>query len=148
MSGILFFIFASCEPLNQLCLNLSWDQAHVNLPSRWNITKKLLNCIDLYIFPQRTIMLYYSIVTLTDCLLLWMYLDCIYVDADSASSEALWHYCHAKGVFINTLVGWAGQLKLFVVKLLWPPFASCQYFLNPPPTSVKTFLTPPPVLDV
>ena len=39
--------------------------------------------------------------------------------------------------------GGAGQLKIFVVKLFWPPFASRQNFLNPPSTSVKTFLTPP-----
>ena len=53
-----------------------------------------------------------------------------------------------KGVFINTLVGGAGQLKIFVVKLFWPPFASRQKFLNPPSTCVKTFLTPPPLLHV
>ena len=28
--------------------------------------------------------------------------------------------------------GGAGELKIFVVKLFDPPFASCQNFLNPP----------------
>ena len=52
-----------------------------------------------------------------------------------------------KGVFINTLVGWAGQLKIFTIKLFWPPFPSRQNFLNPPQQVLKTFLTPP-LLDV
>ena len=58
-------------------------------------------------------------------------------------------FLSGKGVFINTLVGWAGQLKIFVVKLFWPPICICQNFFEPPLTSVKNFLTPhPTVLDV
>ena len=35
---------------------------------------------------------------------------------------------HDKGVFRNTSVGWAGQMKIFDVKLFWPPFASRKTF--------------------
>ena len=47
-----------------------------------------------------------------------------------------------KGVFINTLVGWAGQLEIFVVKLFDPLHKPPKLFESPS-TSVKTFLTPP-----
>ena len=39
--------------------------------------------------------------------------------------------------------GGAGQLKIFVIKLFWPPFASHQNFLNPPLNMCENFFDPP-----
>ena len=53
-----------------------------------------------------------------------------------------------KGVLRNTLVGWAGQLKIFDVKLFDPPFLLAAKFFEPPQQVKKLFLTPPPLLDI
>ena len=47
-----------------------------------------------------------------------------------------------KGVFINTLVGGAGQLKIFVV--LTPPSQAAKTFWTPPQHVWKLFWPPPP----
>ena len=63
------------------------------------------------------------------------------------SSNPFWKRC-ALGVFINTLVGWAGQLKIFAIKLFWPPLSKLPKLFEPPSASVKNFFDPSPLLDV
>ena len=48
-----------------------------------------------------------------------------------------------KGVFINTLVGGAGQLKIFVVKLFWPPLRKPPKLFETPLNKCKNFFDPP-----
>ena len=53
-----------------------------------------------------------------------------------------------KGVFINTLAGWAGQLKIFVVKLFDHPLSQAVKTFRTPLNKCKNFFDPPTVLDV
>ena len=41
------------------------------------------------------------------------------------------YFTFCKGLFINTLVGWAGQLKIVAIKLFDPPFQAAKTFWTP-----------------
>ena len=90
--------------------------------------------------PYRTVIMFTLLLLLTT----------IFCNSHLGHPLPLWRSRIIKGVFRNTktknLVGWAGQMKIFGVKLFEPPLQVAKLFDPSPLTCRKTFLTPSPQL--